>query len=91
MNNFVARIEARIRDAQVEVNTLNAECRGRVRYLQRELAHLETPHDVDHNVIREVVETGEAISRILKEKREIIERIQLMREIRNDELAAKLG
>ena len=88
MNSFATRIDARIRDAEVQVKTLSAECRGRVRHLQRKLAQLQAPHDVDHNVVREVVETGEAISLILEEKRELIERIELMREIRNDELAA---
>lgn len=85
-----ARIQSRIDETQIEINTVNGECRSRVRHLQRKLQDLKTPHDVTHELILEVISVGESLRDALSEKSEHVKKIELLRELRNEELAAKL-
>ena len=88
MNATAARIQARMDATQIEINTVDGECRSNVRHLQRKLEGLNTPCDVDHNMILEIIAVGEALRNALCEKRGHIEKMEILRAVRNEALWA---
>jgi threonine dehydrogenase-like Zn-dependent dehydrogenase len=85
------RIQSRIDETQIKINTVNGECRSNVRHLQRKLEGIKTPRDVTHELILEVISVGEALRNALSEKHEHVKKIELLVVLRNEELAAKLA
>lgn len=82
-----SRIQSRIDETQIEINTVDGECRSRVRHLQEKLKGLKTPCDVTQKLILEVMAVGAALEDALSERYQLVKKIELLREVRNDELA----
>ena len=82
-------IQARIDETQIEINTLDRANRSQVRHLQDKLKGLKTPLDVTHELILEVMAVGAGLEDALSERYQLVKKIELMREFRNEELAAK--